>query len=437
MGSMARYFFISHPMGTSAIPAVISSILFVVGMALLGSSKLSGYFYLGAIVLGLYVSLRLPLREIVVPRAVQAYLGFYLAFALLVLVHLMSFPASFGNIDQVSRIGVGLVNGLFFLALFGFSRERLFDFVIVVAAAHSVVAIATAFYQGMDFLELALMRDRVGGVTNPIPFSEMLLTSIGLVTIFLAGRVDRRRPWRMLGLLGLVLASGIFAVVLTGTRGTLVCFFLLLPLLVVILFGRLDRRFAVSFGILVLAALLPASIYVIERDLSLLTVIAAPLQELSEALALDVSTTTRLELWVNSIVLIGDAPLFGHGLGSFPEVFHAPELGLPPDSVLLEFNHVHNQYLDVMLEMGLLGTVLFFGPMVVALVAGARMAMDPAERVKGLALVWVAGAYAVYGLTTVFFAHASTTLQYGVYLGMLIWLVPAGGRTDHRPEISS
>jgi O-antigen ligase len=109
---------------------------------------------------------------------------------------------------------------------------------------------------------------------------------------------------------------------------------------------------------------------------------------------------------------------------------------VPADSVLFRYGNVHNQYLDMAMKMGLVGAALFFAPLAVALVVGVRLALDPQRRVWGLAILWVGGSYAIYGLTQTFYGHASTTLQFGVYLGLLMWLAPGGryGNILREPE---
>lgn len=412
------------------------ALLFVVGMALLGSTKIAGAFYVLSLLLGLYILWRLPRVRIVVPPAVRLYLGFYFCFVALLLAHIVVFSAPTSNIDQVSRIGLGVLNGFTFLALFGFSRERLFDFAVLVAAAHAAVAIAVALYQGLDIPGLGLAEARASGVTNAIPFSEMLLTSVGLVAIALAARVDPARRWPALASLALIVGLGLFAVFLTGTRGTLLAFLLLLPLMTVAMFGRIAPLPAAAFVVLAFASMLLAGSVMFQRDPEMMSMVSDFLDGAGlDAYRVD-SVGIRLQMWVVALDMIRDAPLLGQGIDSYHAVLQRPELGIPADSILFRYGNVHNQFLDMTMRTGLVGAALFFAPLAVALVTGLRLAFDPGRRVWGLALLWVGGSYAIYGLTQVFYGHASTTLQFGVYLGLLIWLAPGGRYGDilRRPE---
>jgi O-antigen ligase len=412
------------------------ALLFVVGMGLLGSLKIAGAFYVLSLLLGLYLLWRLPRTTITVPPAVRLYLGFYFCFVALVLAHIVVLSGPTSNIDQVSRIGLGLLNGFTFLVLFGFSRERLFDFAVLVAAAHATVAVAVALYQGVDFTALGLAGARARGVTNAIPFSEMLLTSIGLVAIALAARVDGRRRWPALALLALVVGLGLFAVFLTGTRGTLLAFVLLFPLMMIALVGRIAPLPATVFTMLALASMLLAGAVLFQRSPGMASMLGHFLDGAGlDAYRID-SVGIRLQMWVVALDMIRDAPLLGQGIDSYPAVLHRTELGVPADSVLFRYGNVHNQYLDMAMKMGLVGAALFFAPLAVALVVGVRLALDPQRRVWGLAILWVGGSYAIYGLTQTFYGHASTTLQFGVYLGLLMWLAPGGryGNILREPE---
>lgn len=419
--------------------------LFISGMALLGSLKLAGAFYILSLVLGLYLLWRLPRVPIIMPLAVRLYLGFYLAFVGLVVAHVLILSASGSNLDQVSRIGLGLLNGFIFLAFCGFSRQKLFDLVVLMAAAHAGVAIIVAIFQGIDFTTLSLAAERAHGVTNPIPFSEMLFTSLGVVVIAFAGRLDPDRsptsfPFGLLAgvvVLALIVGVGIFAVFLTGTRGTLSAFVLLFPLILIALFDKVPSWIPAIFAATILVAMLTAASFLSTFEpmaMMLLNFLdGAPATAYSDS-----SAGLRLQMWTYGIDLIQSAPLLGHGIDSFPEILRRPELGVAEDSALMAFSNVHNIYLDITMKMGLVGALLFFAPLVVALCAGLRMVFNPDDKVKGLVILWAGGSYAIYGLTQTFYGHASTTLHYGVYVGMLLWLAPGGlygdisASRDHR-----
>jgi O-antigen ligase len=71
------------------------------------------------------------------------------------------------------------------------------------------------------------------------------------------------------------------------------------------------------------------------------------------------SAGERLEYWKKSIGFIAQAPLFGHGTGSIPELFRRAIVGEKGPAAEASTNP-HNQTFTVALQLGLLGTALLY-----------------------------------------------------------------------------
>jgi O-antigen ligase len=72
-----------------------------------------------------------------------------------------------------------------------------------------------------------------------------------------------------------------------------------------------------------------------------------------------VSVQTRMEIWAQTLKIIGDSFPFGTGLGSFREVYDLYE-----EPTLIDrwyVNNAHNDYLELVLELGLPGILLMGG----------------------------------------------------------------------------
>ncbi|HJR82836.1 MAG TPA: O-antigen ligase family protein [Sphingomicrobium sp.] len=70
----------------------------------------------------------------------------------------------------------------------------------------------------------------------------------------------------------------------------------------------------------------------------------------------DMSLLSRLELWNAGAPLAGDFIPLGSGLGSFEHAFHLYET--PAETTRTYVNHVHNDYLELFIELGIPGALL-------------------------------------------------------------------------------
>ena len=70
----------------------------------------------------------------------------------------------------------------------------------------------------------------------------------------------------------------------------------------------------------------------------------------------DSSIHTRVEIWATSARAIGDFKLTGSGLGTFERAYRHYEDPRVVDTTYV--NHAHNDYLELIVELGLAGLVL-------------------------------------------------------------------------------
>jgi O-antigen ligase len=69
------------------------------------------------------------------------------------------------------------------------------------------------------------------------------------------------------------------------------------------------------------------------------------------------SVGARLSMWMNSLGFISEAPLLGHGVGSYR--FLAEKVFLDPVMCSISCTHPHNQLLFFMVEYGVFGIFIF------------------------------------------------------------------------------
>ncbi len=181
--------------------------------------------------------------------------------------------------------------------------------------------------------------------------SMNLLLSVGIVVMAVAIIFSESR-------------SGVFLLIFT---------FILFFELTVLYFGRVRERqkwiknfLKVSFIIITIVALNAGIGSVIER------------------FALDdLLHENRPFVWEKVVEIIGDYPLFGTGLGTFASVYPAYD----DSGRSVRYSHAHNDYLEFLSELGVVGLLLLFGGLAYIIVSSFliwRVRRHP--EAKGLAL---------------------------------------------------
>ena len=186
-----------------------------------------------------------------------------------------------------------------------------------------------------------------GLFANANHMATLLLVSIPLL-VGLGARRYRRLPATNDRLLTMTLASGAAIVVLLGivTNRSLALLIVGAPVagaaaLQLIPPGRVRLgRLAAMLGLLILAG---AAV--------LAVMVSSGMSTSNQA-----SVTIRGDIWEHSLEAIRDHGLAGSGVGTFPSIY--PFYEDPATIERTYVNHAHNDYLEIMLETGLPGTVL-------------------------------------------------------------------------------
>jgi O-antigen ligase len=87
------------------------------------------------------------------------------------------------------------------------------------------------------------------------------------------------------------------------------------------------------------------------------------------------NTSNRESLWTVAGTMVSEQPLVGVGAGNFSVVepfYTVRAINLPRVDLVSEGELVHNSYLQVLAELGLLGLVAFLGIITSTLVVGVR-----------------------------------------------------------------
>ncbi|KPL04481.1 MAG: hypothetical protein AMJ90_00620 [candidate division Zixibacteria bacterium SM23_73_2] len=183
---------------------------------------------------------------------------------------------------------------------------------------------------------------------NPNLLATHLVAVIPLLFVLILKKLN----WTGI-MAGATLGLALVCLIFTGTRsswigfvGSLVFLFFLLRWVKTF---KLNWKALLTLGIIFLIVL---SIIIINWD-----IIAG---RISQMISFSGSVSIRIHLWEVTFDLIKSAPILGTGLGTFPVEFSRfkyPDFNLevPIENIL----NAHNEYLEILAEMGILGLVIF------------------------------------------------------------------------------
>jgi len=122
----------------------------------------------------------------------------------------------------------------------------------------------------------------------------------------------------------------------------------------------------------------------------------------------------RPQYWANTLEMVGDFPLFGTGLGTFASVYGAYEEANLTDMRLV---HAHNDYLEYLAELGVVGTALLLG-IVLYLAVSAYLAWRARRNAQARALA-LGGIVSLAGMGL----HAVTDFNLHIPANMVLFAV--------------
>ena len=145
-----------------------------------------------------------------------------------------------------------------------------------------------------------------------------------------------------------------------------------------------------------------------------------------DAVLQQLSLDARIEIWSRALYALQDFPFTGVGLGAFRRVVNVlyPLFLMPPD---VDIAHSHNMFLQVGVDLGLIGLVGYVALLIVA----AASAWQIASTGRGFAPYLALGALAaliglhVYGLADALALGSKPSVIFWVVLGLVAALAAA------------
>lgn len=356
-------------------------------------------------------------------------------------------PTFYTSLRTFALFGAGVAAGLVLLDLRPGRRERRFFMAATLVAGGVVALVALLQHTGGSWWFLPAFEDPRNRMGSLIGHNTGMSSWLMFPLFFgIQGVLGGRRLWVRVACAALV-ALMLFVLIAAQSRAMwLIGGAMLLagvPMMARTLGMRLNRR-TVLAGLLVVLALVavqtlaPRLNPLARHDVTLMERVRRdfdPDQLLRE---------TRLRILVVSTPLVGKSPVIGHGFGSFQYVYPAAQgeyFNRHPDSRLglttKRTDLAHNDYLQMLVEGGVLGLLLVLVPVWLLARAGLRAwrALPPGhERAQRLALALPLVTVALHGLVDFPFHIAPLAMTAVVTLAL--WAAPGMPRAAAAPEES-
>lgn len=216
---------------------------------------------------------------------------------------------------------------------------------------------------------------------------------------------------------GVTLFVLVYGVLLAKGRGVILPLMVGIAFVTVVAFRQALRRASQTLIGIMLAAYLSA-------DLTWYSLASEPLTRMAELYS---AAPDRWLVWEGAVRLLSQTPWFGIGLGMF--AFRYAVERDPMDTSAGLF--AHNDYLQIWIESGLPGAMLFTGALVAAALLVARLLrrreMPPAVRLEAAGLVGGLATTVARGLIEYDFYVLPVALLFGLFLARLQILAVGAG----------
>ena len=284
-------------------------------------------------------------------------------------------------------------------------RERIWDAVAVALAAMALALAVVGVYQ---VFALHVPPQTVFLDVN-IQVALLNLVTLPAAGFFLGAFTADRQTGKRVITLGVVFTLLAYGIMLTKGRGGIAAFLSGVALLAFLGHRHVPRRALAALLVLTAVAFVTANLSwgggLVER--------IGTVSDLRSA------STERLLIWQQSLALLEQSPLWGLGLGLY-------SLFWPPYRDPLDLSagfFVHNDYLQIWIEAGLPGLLLFLGmlgaiaAMLMRIARSRTVPVGPRLEIYGLAAGL--GAISLHGLVQYNFYVVPILIVFGLFLGRI------------------
>ena len=264
-----------------------------------------------------------------------------------------------------------------------------------------------------------------GGKIQGIVGNSALLSFVALLGIIVIGiqlfEKSRRRRWTT----AVWLAVAVLCFVLTRAATNIVGLVVVLVVVAAVLLvrrARTDRARGITYGGIVVVVLAGAAGALVFW------------QQLLALLGKSPDLTNRATIWHSVIELAQQRPVFGWGWVSYWVPWVAPFNDLAKNNGVRQL-HAHNAWLDVWLQLGILGLVVMGALVLSTLARSWVFAIDRPQSLPGrpgaLSSATLLPLLVVVALLVQSVAESRMLVEYGIFL---LALMAIKTKTDHRAE---
>lgn len=330
---------------------------------------------------------------------ISAFLFYFLTFLLSVVIN----KDSFREIDNPSRILLFIPLILLF-SQFSLKIKTILYAIPLGAIVTGVVALFQKFYLGYPKPFIEVMRIQAGNI------AISLATLSLVIAIYFAIRKEYKSAF--FGFVGVLLAMSTSA--LSGARGGWVGLPVVLLTIFVLYRQQINKK--IIFSIVAVIAI------------ALTTLITNPkfgIEQRYNAAKSDItlyleknnkhtSLGARFDMWENALVAIQESPIFGHGSKGY-ELFKDQQIkSKQMAKSTLQFNSLHNQYLESWVKRGFIGFVGLMLVTLMPLIYFVKQLNTQGLEIKCIAILGITHilSHLFYFTSQSFLAHNSGSIFY-------------------------
>lgn len=253
----------------------------------------------------------------------------------------------------------------------------------------------------------------------PIAFIEFMIIqagdiamSLGSLSLVISLYLAIKKQYKIAVLYFLFSCLGMYASVLTQTRGAAISLIITLPLIFSLYYKQLNKKFVVTSGIgLIVVGILAVSTSTAIKDK--FNMITTQIENYIEYNDASTSVGARLDMWKGTLLAVKEKPVLGWGDNGYGELKkELAQKGLIAHNTV-HFSTEHNQYLDTLAKRGIIGFISLLAIFVIPLIYFAKhlRVNDITKCFALIGIVHVVSAM-IYCLTQSFLTHNSGSIFY-------------------------